>query len=159
VAQSLGGFTAPLVASQPSARELFFVNAMIPRPGERPGEWWDATGSDKARVAAAEANGYPTEFDVDVYFLHDISPDDAAGLAERQRPEADVVFESVCEFERWPAVPITVLAGRDDRFFPADFQRRIARERLGVEAELLPGGHLLALSHPDALAKRLTSNR
>ena len=38
--------------------------------------------------------------------------------------------------------------GADDRFFPADFQRRVARERIGVEADVLPGGHLIALAQP-----------
>jgi pimeloyl-ACP methyl ester carboxylesterase len=159
VAQSLGGFTAPLVASDPSVQAVVLVNAMIPRPGETPGEWWDATGSDGARVAAAEANGYPVEFDVDTYFLHDVPSDLAAASLEHVRPEADAVFTSVCAFERWPAVPITVIAGRDDRFFPVEFQQRLARERLGIEADVLPGGHLLPLSHPEPLAKRLTSNR
>jgi pimeloyl-ACP methyl ester carboxylesterase len=48
-----------------------------------------------------------------------------------------------------------VIAGRDDRFFPAEFQHRLARERLGVEAVEIPGGHLAALSHPAELADRL----
>ena len=47
------------------------------------------------------------------------------------------------------------LSGRDDRFFPYEFQRRVAKERLGLEAEQLPGGHLLALSHPKPLVARL----
>jgi pimeloyl-ACP methyl ester carboxylesterase len=34
VAQSLGGFTAPLVAAKVPVAALVFVNAMIPRPGE-----------------------------------------------------------------------------------------------------------------------------
>jgi len=54
VAQSLGGFTAPLVCQRTRVRELVFVNAMIPLPGETAGEWWDHTGSEAARVAAAE---------------------------------------------------------------------------------------------------------
>ncbi len=33
----------------------------------------------------------------------------------------------------WPDVPIRVLAGRHDRMFPLEFQRRIVRERLGLE--------------------------
>ena len=37
VAQSLGGFTAPLVAAKVPVASLVFVNAMIPRPGETPG--------------------------------------------------------------------------------------------------------------------------
>jgi len=55
-------------------------------------------------------------------------------------------------------VPIRVLAGRADRFFPLEFQRRVARERLGAEVgEVveIPGGHLAALSYPAPLADRL----
>jgi pimeloyl-ACP methyl ester carboxylesterase len=52
-------------------------------------------------------------------------------------------------------VPTTVLAGRDDRFFPPAFQRRVARERIGVETRELPGGHLNALSRPEALTQAL----
>jgi hypothetical protein len=50
-----------------------------------------------------------------------------------------------------------VLAGADDRFFPAEFQRRVAKERLGIDADQIPGGHLVALSNPAGLADRLTS--
>ena len=48
-----------------------------------------------------------------------------------------------------------MLAGRDDRFFPLDFQRRVARERLGLDVVELPGGHLNALSEPEAVASAL----
>jgi hypothetical protein len=48
-----------------------------------------------------------------------------------------------------------VVAGADDRFFPVEFQRRVARERLGIEADVLPGGHLVALARPDILARYL----
>jgi pimeloyl-ACP methyl ester carboxylesterase len=47
---------------------------------------------------------------------------------------------------------VHVVAGRDDRFFPLELQQRVARERLGVEPVVVPGGHLAALSHPDELA-------
>lgn len=43
----------------------------------------------------------------------------------------------------------------DDRFFPLEFQKRVARERLKAEAEVIPGGHLVALSQPEELAARL----
>jgi hypothetical protein len=48
-----------------------------------------------------------------------------------------------------------VVAGADDRFFPVGFQRALARERVGVEADVLPGGHLMALSQPAPLAAYL----
>ena len=68
------------------------------------------------------------------------------------------LFEARFPLTRWPDVPTTVLAGRDDRFFPYDFQRRLASERLGLKVEPLPGGHLLALSQPEALVARLVQD-
>jgi pimeloyl-ACP methyl ester carboxylesterase len=152
VAMSLGGFTAPLVAAQLPVSAMVFVNAMIPRPGETPGEWWDDTGWSDARVAAAKRGGYSTEFDLAVYFLHDVPPDIAAAGEPYQRPEADVAFGSACDFSAWPPVPIRAMAGADDRFFPVAFQQALARDRLGIEADVLPGGHLIALAHPTELA-------
>jgi len=155
VAQSLGAFTAPLVAAKVGVRAVVLVNPMIPLPGETPGAWWENTGSRRAREVAAEGGGYSTEFDLAVYFLHDVPPEVAAAGEPHQRPEADAAFESVCGFEAWPPVPLRVVAGADDRFFPAGFQQSIARNRLGVNADILPGGHLIALSQPAALANYL----
>jgi pimeloyl-ACP methyl ester carboxylesterase len=155
VAQSLGGFTAGEVCRRITPRELVFVNAMIPNPGETAGEWSDNVDSGAARIAAAEANGYSTEFELATYFLHDVDPAVAAEGEPFQRPEENVVFESRCALARWPDIPIRVLAGADDRLFPADFQRRVAKERVGVEADVLPGGHLIALSNPRGLADYL----
>ena len=152
VAQSLGGFTAPLVAATVPVASLVFVNAMIPRPGETPDAWWEDTGWAGARVAAAERGGYGMEVDLATYFLHDVPPEVAAAGEPYQRPEADVAFGSACDFTGWPPVPIRAVAGADDRFFPADFQRALARDRLGIEADVLPGGHLIALAQPARLA-------
>jgi hypothetical protein len=155
VAQSLGGFTAPLVATRVPVRSLVFVNAMIPSPGETAGAWWDNTGSHQARVAAAEQGGYGTEFDLFTYFLHDVEPEVAAAGEPYQRPEADAAFTSVCDFTIWPSVPIRAVAGADDRFFPVGWQRELARKRLSIEADVLPGGHLIALSQPAPLVRYL----
>lgn len=154
VAQSLGGFTAPLVADQVPLDALVFVNAMIPVPGETASAWWDNTGQPQARTEAAVRGGYPVDFDLDTYFFHDV-PEAMVTPAENQHDEGDSVFEAPCQFTRWPDVPIKVAAGADDRFFPADFQQKVARQRLGVEADVLPGGHLMALSQPEVLAAYL----
>ncbi|HKU29983.1 MAG TPA: alpha/beta hydrolase [Arthrobacter sp.] len=148
VAQSLGGFTAAMVSARVRLGELVFVNAMIPAPGGTPGSWWQETGWEQARLSAAIAGGYSTEFDLDEYFLHDVPPDVAAEGEPYQRAEADAVFGSHCDFTDWPDIPVRVLSGTEDRFFPLEFQRRLARERLGVKPDVLPGGHLLALSNP-----------
>jgi pimeloyl-ACP methyl ester carboxylesterase len=153
VAQSRGAFTAlPACARLPVSR-LVLLNAMIPQPGETAGAWWKNTGSEDARLAAARAGGWTEEIDLDVYFLHDVDPEVAASGEKHQRNEADIAFEQPCEFEVWPET--TVLAGRDDRLFPLDFQRRIARERLGLDVVEVPGGHLAALSHPEEVARAI----
>lgn len=157
VAQSLGGFTAPLVAERVPLRALVFVNAMIPEPGETAGAWWDNTGSEAARNEAARQGGYPEGFDLHTYFLHDVPAKVAASGEKHQRPEADIVFGEPCAFAAWPKCPIHVIAGRDDRFFPLAFQERVARERLGVAVDALPGGHLMALSQPEGLVRQLLS--
>jgi pimeloyl-ACP methyl ester carboxylesterase len=154
VAGSLGGFTAPLVAERIPLRSLVLVNAMIPVPGETPGEWGKTVGAEPARAEAAEQGGYGTEFDLDVYFWHDV-PAAVRASADESWVEANAVFASPCHFTAWPDVPIRVVAGRDDRLFPAGFQRRVTRDRLGAEADVLPGGHLIALAEPGPLARYL----
>jgi pimeloyl-ACP methyl ester carboxylesterase len=57
--------------------------------------------------------------------------------------------------DRMPDVPIRVISGRDDRMFPANFQRRVAQERLGITPDTIPGGHMVALSNPSGLADLL----
>jgi pimeloyl-ACP methyl ester carboxylesterase len=42
-----------------------------------------------------------------------------------------------------------------DRFLPPALQRRLARERLGVEPVEVDGGHCVALSRPRELADLL----
>lgn len=126
VAQSLGGFTAPMVSRRAPVRMIVLLNAMIPLPGERPGDWWDATGSGEARRAAAEAGGYDSEFDVDTYFLHDLPVDVRERLVAQPPPRepAETPFGQPCDFDRWPDVPIKVVVGRDDRRVPAPNRRR-----------------------------------
>lgn len=149
VAASLGAFTAALVVDALDATTVVLVNPMTPRPGETPGAWWGSTGAIEARSTHAVALGYPTEFDPQTYLFHDVPPEVLAAAAAKgeqsQRP-----FRDACNFDGWPA-GVAVIAARDDRFFPLEFQRELARTRLGVEPIVVPGGHLVALSRPEAL--------
>ena len=158
VAQSMGAFSAPLACERLPVSELVLLNAMIPTPGETAGEWWGNTGQAEAMRSNDVREGRDPDagFDAETHFLHDLPPEVLALLTSSGDEEpAASLFETGFALERWPDVPTTVLAGRDDRFFPYEFQRRLARERLDLEAEPLPGGHLLALSQPDALVARL----
>lgn len=157
VAQSMGGFTAPMIGKRDRLARIVLVNAMIPVPGETPGEWFEATGSESARRAVNAAAGRSDEFDLDEVFLHDLPADRRAEMAEGDREPAETPFGQPCTFQAWPEVPVHVLVGADDRLFPAAFQVRVARERLGIGADVVPGGHLLAKSRPVELAERLVA--
>lgn len=159
VAQSMGAFTAAMACARVPVDTLVLVNAMIPVPGETPGQWWGNTGWEEARLAAAEAGGYGVEFDLAAYFLHDVPPEVIATGADHERPEADVAFGQPCDIVAWPAMTTHVIAATDDRFFPVEFQRRLAEDRLGVKADEIPGGHLVALSRPVELSTLLLEMR
>jgi len=162
VAQSLAGFSAPLVCGQVSVDLLVLLNAMIPRPGETGAEWWSNTGQREAMQAHLTALGLPPEAaddDTTLYF-HDVSPQVRDQALRRGEPEQSwTPMTQPWPLDAWPEVPTRVLIGRDDRLFPADLQRRIARERLGIEADEIEGGHLVALSRPVQLVERLEAYR
>ena len=148
VAQSLGSFTGTLVCDRVPVQLLVLVAAMVPRPGESPGEWWANTGHE-----------FPDPFDPEVVFLHDVPADVAAASAAHVREQSGTPMEKPWPLAAWPDVPTRFLLCRDDRFFPAEFQRRVVRERLGLQIDVMPGGHLVALSQPQELADRLEGYR
>lgn len=157
VAQSMGAFTAPMLSKHDAVSRIVLLNPMIPTPGESPGEWFEVTGSEESRRAANEAAGRSNEFDLEEVFLHDIPDHVKAAMAQGDREPAETPFGQPCTFEAWPDVPIHILVGADDRLFPAEFQVRLARDRLGVEADVMPGGHLLAKSRPVEVTERLVT--
>src|SRR5262245_15593021 len=158
VAQSLAGFTLPLVCKKVRVAMLVLVNAMIPKPGETPGEWWRNTGHAEAKRQKNVRDGRAADasFDPLIDFFHDVPQSVVSDAWAQGEPrQSDTVFGSPCTFKAWPTVPTRVLVGRDDRSFPAKFQRRVARDRLGISADEMHGGHLLALSQPAELSTRL----
>ena len=155
VAQSMGGLTAPLVCARVPVDLLVLVNAMVPLAGETGGEWWTATGQGKAAAAYRQQLGLPAELDDTATYFHDVPADVTAAYLAQEFAQSGRPFEDPWPLERWPDVPTRVVAGRDDRLFPLDFQRRIAAERLGLPVDEVPGGHCVALARPVELADRL----
>ena len=161
VAQSMGGFTAPMVCEQLPVNLMILVAAMVPRPGESPGDWWANTGFEEARRAQAEREGRTADsVDPLVDFFHDVPPDVTAEAMERgERAQSGTPFEKPWPLAAWPAVPTRFLLCRNDRFFPADFMRRVVHERLGITPDEIESGHLPALAHPTELVDRLEAYR
>ncbi len=157
VGQSMGAFTAPVVATRVPTASIVLVNPMVPAAGESPGAWWEATGQRAARIAYFAQIGLgDRDFDMLEDFFHDVPAAVREEALRRPEPaQSDTPFERAWPLDAWPDVPTRVIQGSDDRCFPLEFQRRIVRARLGVEVDVMPGGHLMALSRPGELSARL----
>ena len=158
VAQSLGALAGPLVAARRPVAALILLAPMIPAPGESAGEWWENTRHAEAIADVLDRFGSMGEWGdeaMEHVFLHDVPPEVAAANAEYAGAPGPGMFSEPWPLEEWPDVPTRVLAPRDDRLFPLEFQRRIARERLGIELDEMDGGHVPMLSRPAELARRL----
>jgi pimeloyl-ACP methyl ester carboxylesterase len=158
VAHSFGGFTAPLVAEQVPTAGLIYVTAMVPRPGESPDDWWVNTGYEEAvRIQAARDSGLTGSSDPAVGYYHDV-PKELADQAQSKEPSSP---SNSAYYDGWPLdahpdTPTRYIVCTEDRLFPADFQRQLAHDRLGITPEELKSGHCPALSRPKELAAMLT---
>lgn len=160
VAQSLGAFAGPLVAARVPVAGLVLLAPMIPAPGETAGEWWQNTGHADAIAGVVARHGPMSEWGreaLEEVFLHDVDPEVARENERFSGAPGAGMFGEPWPLERWPEVPTRVLIPREDRLFPIEFQRRVARERLGLEVDELAGGHVPMLSRPAELAQRLVA--
>jgi pimeloyl-ACP methyl ester carboxylesterase len=152
VAHSLGGFVAPLVCARVPVELLVLVAGMIPSPGETGAEWWANTGHAQAR----REQGEDDDSEIAV-FLHDVPPELAADALAKARDQAATPMLEPWPLDAWPDVPTRYLLCLDDRMFPAEWTRRLVRERLGITPDEMGGGHCPFLSRPKELADRLVS--
>ncbi len=153
VAHSLGG-SRPR-SSRRASRSPWWCSwrRWCPAPYERPGDWSANTGHGEAYRDAAERDGRwsADEWDEQTIFFHDVPPDVVAASADHLLDQSDAPSQQDWPLAGWPEVPTHFLLCRDDRFFPAEFQRKVVAERLGIVPDEMSGGHLPALAHPDEL--------
>jgi pimeloyl-ACP methyl ester carboxylesterase len=154
VAQSFGGFTAPLVCARVPVELIVLVAGMVPLPGERGEDWFANT-----RYEPATREQDHDAHDEIAVFYHDVPPELAAQAISRGRSQAEKPGQEPWPLDAWPDVPTNYLLCRDDRFFPAEWMRGVVRERLGITPDEIDGGHCPALSRPKELAERLEAYR
>ena len=158
LAQSYGGFTAPLVADRLQVDALVLVAGMIPAPGEAPADWWDNTGYRQAvRDQALRDGGLTGNDDPFIAFYHDVPRALAEKAMSKERSESSTAYNSPWPLDAWPAVPTTFVLCTEDRFFPPAFMRRVVSERLGIIPDEIAASHCVALSRPKELADMLVS--
>ncbi|MDW5596407.1 alpha/beta hydrolase [Conexibacter stalactiti] len=148
VAQSLGGFTAPLLCDRVPVELIVLIAGMVPLPGELGKDW-------PANTGYPGPNG-TTEIEI---FFDDVPAERAKAAIERSRRQADGIGEEPWPLAAWPQVPTRYLLCTRDRMFPAEWMREVVRERLGIEPDEIDSGHCPALSRPRELAGRLEAYR
>jgi pimeloyl-ACP methyl ester carboxylesterase len=159
VAQSFGGFTAPLVCERVPVDQMVLVAAMIPSPGEAANDYWANTGWQPAKIEHIEQPEGMSREDAETIatFYHDVPPELAAEALKWGRNQSETPGQKPWPLDAWPDVPTRVLLCRDDRLFPADWLRRVVKDRLGIIPDEIDGSHCVALSRPSELADRLVA--
>ena len=156
VAQSFGGFTAPLVADRLPVDALVLVTGMIPAPGERADDWFANTGYAQAVQEQARRDGGVTgNNDPFVVYYHDVPRALAEDAMSKERPQSSTPGQQPWPLDSWPAVPTRFVLCTEDRFFPPDFMRKVVAERLAITPDEIAAGHCVALSRPKELADKV----
>jgi pimeloyl-ACP methyl ester carboxylesterase len=146
VAQSFGGYVAPIVCDRVAASLLVLVAGMVPSPGESAEEMFAKTGYKQ------EEQEDPSDL---VVFYHDVPPRLAAEAIARGRNQSSTPGKKPWPLTAWPDVPTRYLLCRNDRLFPRAWVRRVVRDRLGITPDEIDSGHCPALSRPQELADHL----
>jgi pimeloyl-ACP methyl ester carboxylesterase len=160
VTHSMAAFIAPMIAGLVEVEMIILVAPMVPRPGETALQWIDNTGQRAAaRRLAVEEGRTATGFSVSETYLHDVPVEVAEEFGRHTREQAMRPFQEPWPLDGWPSTPTTCVVGRHDRLYPYEFQCRVVAERLGIVPRPIDGGHLCALSAPDALTEQLVGAR
>lgn len=162
VGHSMAGLITPVVAARRPVRSLVFLAAFLPSPGRSANDQRAAEPID-GRVAPKTAEW--TDLGDDVWtvgpntatelFFHDASPDLAHWATDRLRPQAYRVMKEITPLSEWPDVKSHSIVCRDDRALNPDWARLAARDRLGIEAVEIDGGHSPFLTRPAELGQLL----
>jgi pimeloyl-ACP methyl ester carboxylesterase len=163
VAHSMGGLSAPIAAARLRVRGLVFLNALIAAPGR---SFLEQVGEEPEMLVPGYQLGLSDPDDlgrtrwVDPVaawesLYGDCDEDAARAAFDRLRPQAQAPYVEACPLETLPDVRCTYILGTADRIVAPEWSRSAARERLGIEAIELPGGHSPFLARPGELASLL----
>ena len=151
LAHSGSGPLLPAAARALHARRQIWLAAWVPRTDATFAEEVDA-GAERA-FNADWIGKDPIEDDaVAAAFLYHDCDDSALewALSTRRLFVPRAVYNERISLA--PEIPSTYIVAGDDRTIRPEWQRRMARERLGVEPIEIPTGHCPNVSLPDGLA-------
>jgi pimeloyl-ACP methyl ester carboxylesterase len=157
VGHSASGLFLPLVPERRRVRRLVFLAAVVPQIGQ---SLYDQISADTSMFNPDWRGKNPLEDKQAAreFLFHDCPPE----MADRAIGTLSLLFArqaifETCPLVAWPAVPCSYIVCQDDRTIRPDWSRRVARERFGVAAIELPGGHCPFISRPKELAAVLSA--
>ena len=155
VAHSAAGMYLPLIADRFGPRRMVFLAAFVPRPGM---SVLDQVRADPTLFNPDWIGQNPADDRVAIDFVfHDCPPERIEwAMSTRVFFYAKRAIEEPCPLAEWPRVPASYIACADDRTITPGWQQRAARELLGVEPIVMPGGHAPHVTRPELLAEVLT---
>ena len=162
VAHSMAGLVAPVVAARREVRQMIFITAFLPRPGLSAGDQRAAEPIDPTTPPTTSewtdlgdglwSVGPNTAREL---FMQDASDEVVAWALPLLRPQSYRVMTEVTPLIEWPDIGSEYIVCRDDHASNPDWGREAARDRLGVTATEMDGGHSPMLSRPTELAMTL----
>lgn len=156
VGHSIAGTFLPVVAQLTSARLMVFLCAMVPVEGsslaDQQAEDPEMVRFPYALVVDEQGRTLATREVARAMYYSDCTEADVDAAVARLRPQAPTVRRTPFPRGGWPDVPAVSVVARDDPVVSPEWGRRVARERLGVEAVDLPGGHSPMIARPAELA-------
>jgi pimeloyl-ACP methyl ester carboxylesterase len=162
VGHSLAGATVPLVAAARAVRALVLLCALVPQPGLSLSTFSDiepemfASGFGDGIARDEQDRSYWQSAEAATAALYPDCADEIARSAlARLRPQARRPNTDAFPLDAWPDVRTASIVCTADAAIAPDWSRRTARERLGIEAIELPGGHSPFLARPALLAETL----
>lgn len=161
VGHSLGALTAAVVAGRVKTRRLVFLAGIIGAPGSSLADLAIVDAKRDGRLAKEDL-----EYENGLFrfsrtgamraLFHDCDPA-AAELAITRLRFQKSLWEEVADFQDWRAEEIVSIVCTEDRVVNPSWGRDISRERLGVDAVELEGGHSPWLSRPAEVARMLVA--
>lgn len=163
VGHSMGGLTAPVVASLRPVRRIVYLAALVPEPGR---SFDDVSWSDGRVAAPYVAQTHPLasedgsasvpEARAAEVFFHDCHWERQRWAWSLLRPQQWRVLQEPCPLSQMPEAESVFIACRDDRVVNPEWVHAIARERFGVVAMTIAGGHSPMVAAPEGLADVLS---
>lgn len=160
VGHSLGGLTIPVVGEHRPVAGLIFLCAFLPEPGRPMPVEEDTFSPVWAELSARQvthddgSTSWPEDAAMDAFF-HDVLGLAASESARRLRRQSWNPANRDNPLTALPTAPAAYVLCIDDRVVNPAWSRRVARNRLGVDAIELPGGHVPMLADPPLVADLL----